>query len=306
MKPASKKVGGGPSNVKTKKPKDLLRGQGLSKTHKTTAGSTSALTVTPTVTPIVAYGNEGTNAAHASNVGDSDPNLEESDEGLDFSTLRVMIAGKEEHCNGAVRSILREHGTTVVDVPTSREAIDMLLAEPDGFDFILCDMVLGGVSFSSIVQEIRPAGCQTPFIALTITPGTHTVSKCLKSGAVGCIQPPFSGEQFRNSLLLRLEATWWKRRAQMLKTAAAANNGRFVSLDGKLSGMKHDLERAWKDIDLQTAELEKRDHEILTLKSRVSELQKDLRRERERERERDRDRNRGSERRHRSRSRSRS
>ena len=96
--------------------------------------------------------------------------------------------------------MLRAAGYTVQAVATGEEGFE--LARSDGFDVILSDMRMPGLSGIDVLRKLREARVDASFIIMTGFGTVETAVEAMKLGAVDFVQKPF----FRDELLMRVRS----------------------------------------------------------------------------------------------------
>jgi len=96
--------------------------------------------------------------------------------------------------------MLRAAGYTVQSVGTGEEGFE--LAKSDGFDVILSDMRMLGLSGIDVLRKLRDARVDASFIIMTGFGTVETAVEAMKLGAVDFVQKPF----FRDELLMRVRS----------------------------------------------------------------------------------------------------
>ena len=96
--------------------------------------------------------------------------------------------------------MLRAAGYTVQSVATGEEGFE--LAKSDGFDVILSDMRMLGLSGIDVLRKLRDARVDASFIIMTGFGTVETAVEAMKLGAVDFVQKPF----FRDELLMRVRS----------------------------------------------------------------------------------------------------
>ena len=102
--------------------------------------------------------------------------------------------------------MLRAAGYTVQAVATGEEGFE--LAKDDGFDVILSDMRMPGLSGIDVLRKLRDVRVDASFIVMTGFGTVDTAVEAMKLGAVDFVQKPF----FRDELLMRVRSAADRRR----------------------------------------------------------------------------------------------
>ncbi|MBA3879403.1 MULTISPECIES: response regulator [Sphingomonas] len=87
---------------------------------------------------------------------------------------------------------LAQHGYLVVLCESGAEALDLLAAR--GFDLVLCDLVMPGMSGLSVLHEIRSnrETADLPVIVITASGDPHAAVDVFKAGADDYVAKPFT------------------------------------------------------------------------------------------------------------------
>jgi two-component system response regulator HydG len=96
--------------------------------------------------------------------------------------------------------MLRAAGYTVQAAATGDEGFD--LARTDGFDVILSDMRMPGLSGLDVLRKLRDVRVDASFIIMTGFGTVDSAVEAMKLGAVDFVQKPF----FRDELLMRVRS----------------------------------------------------------------------------------------------------
>jgi two-component system OmpR family response regulator len=103
---------------------------------------------------------------------------------------RILIADDEVRLAEALRQGLARRAYDVTVVHDGTAALD--LAMSGGFDLILLDLMLPGLSGYRVLESLRGAGIQTPVLMLTAKDGEYDEADALDLGADDYMTKPFS------------------------------------------------------------------------------------------------------------------
>ena len=103
--------------------------------------------------------------------------------------MRILVVEDQRRMAELLRQGLTEDGHVVTVAPEGREGLS--LAESGGFDLLILDVMLPGVSGFEIARQLRARRNQTPILMLTARDSTHDVVEGLDLGA---LTKPFSFE----------------------------------------------------------------------------------------------------------------
>ena len=113
---------------------------------------------------------------------------------------RILLIDDDPGVRESTGRMLRAAGYTVQSVGTGEEGFE--LAKSDGFDVILSDMRMPGLSGIDVLRQLRDARVDASFIIMTGFGTVETAVEAMKLGAVDFVQKPF----FRDELLMRVRS----------------------------------------------------------------------------------------------------
>ncbi len=113
---------------------------------------------------------------------------------------RVLLIDDDPGVRESTGRMLRAAGHTVQTVATGEEGFE--LAKGDGFDVILSDMRMPGLSGIDVLRKLRDVRVDASFIVMTGFGTVDTAVQAMKLGAVDFVQKPF----FRDELLMRVRS----------------------------------------------------------------------------------------------------
>jgi len=114
--------------------------------------------------------------------------------------LRVLVVEDEKSLAGLIKSGLEEEKYSV-DVAYDGEE-GLLLAEHEGYDLIILDIMLPGIDGVELMKRLRKSGRDTPVLMLTARSSTEDKVEALNAGADDYLTKPFSFDE----LLARIKA----------------------------------------------------------------------------------------------------
>jgi DNA-binding response OmpR family regulator len=159
--------------------------------------------------------------------------------------LRVLLIEDEYHMREALCRGLREEGNEAVGAATGSEGLR--LARDEGFDVIVCDILLPGLNGFQICRRLREQGVWTPILMLTAKDGEWDQAEALDAGADDYLTKPFS------YVVLKAHLRALVRRGA--KSATAAGDvlrwGDLV-----LDRRAHRCSRSGRDVDLSHREFD--------------------------------------------------
>jgi two-component system, OmpR family, response regulator len=103
---------------------------------------------------------------------------------------RVLIADDEVRLAEALRQGLSKRGYDITVAHDGNTALK--LAKAGGFDLILLDLMLPGLSGYRVIESLRSANIHTPILMLTAKDGEYDEADALELGADDYVTKPFS------------------------------------------------------------------------------------------------------------------
>lgn len=113
---------------------------------------------------------------------------------------RILLVDDDQGVRESTARMLRSAGYTVQVASTGEDAFEM--AKGGGFDVVLSDMRMPGLSGIDVLRKLREAGVDASFIIMTGFGTVESAVEAMKLGAVDFVQKPF----FRDELLMRVRA----------------------------------------------------------------------------------------------------
>ncbi len=113
---------------------------------------------------------------------------------------RVLLIDDDPGVRESTARMLRAAGYTVQTVATGEDGFER--AKDDGFDVILSDMQMPGLSGIDVLRKLRDVRVDASFIIMTGFGTVDTAVEAMKLGAVDFVQKPF----FRDELLMRVRS----------------------------------------------------------------------------------------------------
>jgi DNA-binding NtrC family response regulator len=114
--------------------------------------------------------------------------------------MRVLVIDDDPGVRESMGRMLRAAGYTVQAAATGEEGFE--LARGDGFDVILSDMRMPGLSGLDVLRKLRDVRVDASFIVMTGFGTVDAAVEAMKLGAVDFVQKPF----FRDELLMRVRS----------------------------------------------------------------------------------------------------
>ncbi|HSC28382.1 MAG TPA: response regulator, partial [Vicinamibacterales bacterium] len=113
---------------------------------------------------------------------------------------RILVIDDDAGVRESVRRMLQSAGYAVQTAATGEEGFE--LARQGGFDVVLSDMRMPGLSGIDVLRRLREVRVDASFIVMTGFGTIDTAVEAMKLGAIDFVQKPF----FRDELLMRVRA----------------------------------------------------------------------------------------------------
>ncbi|EKD69722.1 MAG: Sensor protein [uncultured bacterium] len=114
-------------------------------------------------------------------------------------TINILIVEDDEACSSLLCKLLnfnKNINTAIAD--NENDALDNIGS--GGFDIVLMDLNINGVSGIDITQKIRSAGNDVPIIAVSGEAANKIIENCYKAGMNDFITKPFSMNELINKI----------------------------------------------------------------------------------------------------------
>jgi two-component system response regulator HydG len=118
---------------------------------------------------------------------------------------RILLIDDDPGVRDSMERMLRSAGYAVQSAASGEEGFE--LARGGGFDVILSDMRMPGISGLDILRKLREIRVDAAFIIMTGFGTVDTAVEAMKLGAVDFVQKPF----FRDELLMRVRSATERR-----------------------------------------------------------------------------------------------
>jgi two-component system response regulator HydG len=113
---------------------------------------------------------------------------------------RILVIDDDDAVRESLGRMLRSAGHTVETAETGEEGL--AVARVKGYDVILSDMRMPGISGIDVLQRLREQHVDAAFIVMTGFGTIDSAVEAMKLGAVDFVQKPF----FRDELLMRVRS----------------------------------------------------------------------------------------------------
>lgn len=131
---------------------------------------------------------------------------------------RILVVEDEAHLAEGLQFNLEAEGHEVVLAPDGPTALERLLGGGGGFDLVLLDLMLPGLSGFEVLRRMRAAGALVPVLVLTAKDETPDLVRGLEEGADDYLTKPFHLDE----LLARVRGLLRRRRWDGAQEPAAA------------------------------------------------------------------------------------
>ena len=113
---------------------------------------------------------------------------------------RILVIDDDQGVRDSMARMLRGAGYNVETAETGEEGV--ALAKGNGYDVILSDMRMPGISGLDVLKRLRDQRVDSAFIVMTGFGTVDSAVEAMKLGAVDFVQKPF----FRDELLMRVKS----------------------------------------------------------------------------------------------------
>ena len=119
---------------------------------------------------------------------------------------RVLVVDDEEPLVRLATRTLEELGYEPVGFTSSVAALAAFRADPDGFDALVTDERMPGMSGATLIREVRGIRRAIPIVLVSGYPGKAVVSRAFNAGADEVLRKPLSARELATSLARVLPA----------------------------------------------------------------------------------------------------
>lgn len=102
---------------------------------------------------------------------------------------KILVVDDMAAIRTSLREILTEENHEVEEAKDGEEALRKL--EEDFFDIVFCDVKMPKIDGIELLEKVKKAGINTPFIIISAHGTKETALECIKRGAYFFIQKPF-------------------------------------------------------------------------------------------------------------------
>ena len=115
--------------------------------------------------------------------------------------LRLLLVDDQPSARAMARKMLKELGLNqVFETPNGREAMKFLENATDMIDLIMCDWNMPEMNGLEMLQQVRSAGIEVPFLMVTGRADMDSVMEAKGAGVTAYIAKPFSQLQLEAKL----------------------------------------------------------------------------------------------------------
>jgi DNA-binding NtrC family response regulator len=110
---------------------------------------------------------------------------------------RILVVDDEQNMLLTVQFILQSAGYSVSTAHSGEEALESArscCAAGEGFDLILTDIQMQGLTGLELIDSLRASGIQTPFLVMTGYGNVESVRELKRRGCAEFLEKPFDEE----------------------------------------------------------------------------------------------------------------
>lgn len=165
---------------------------------------------------------------------------------------RILIVDDEEDIRDILQFNLENEGYAIEQAESAEDALDIL---GGGFDLIMLDVMMGGISGFKLAQQLRKSGNDIPIIFLTAKNTENDMLSGFSIGGDDYITKPFSVKE----VIARVKT--------ILKRSASPKEAKTIPppADIVVDGMVINLEKKTVEVDKNLIELTHKEFNILIL-----------------------------------------
>ena len=113
---------------------------------------------------------------------------------------RILVIDDDLHMRTACARVLAKAGHTVTCAETGNEGLKILSSSAAGFEVVLLDQLMPGMSGMETLAEIKVMAPDLPVIIITGSVSDETSAELVDRGACDCLPKPFNPEQLRTAV----------------------------------------------------------------------------------------------------------
>ena len=118
----------------------------------------------------------------------------------------VVVVEDDRPVRDYVERILVRHGFRVAAFPDAEAAYALLSREPKAWSGVVCDLVLPGMTGPELLQKLRGAGIDIPFLSMSGYTDDEILRHGVVSGAEFFLHKPFQSRDLVDSIRRLLES----------------------------------------------------------------------------------------------------
>jgi len=113
--------------------------------------------------------------------------------------MKILVVDDEPMQLKSMKMGLRTEGHSVFTAPNAQEALELMNAEP-GFDLILTDYLMPGMSGLELLKAIRETESAIPVILMTACGRKGLADEVLRNQGSGSLDKPFSLDELLSAI----------------------------------------------------------------------------------------------------------
>ena len=113
---------------------------------------------------------------------------------------RILVIDDDLHMRTACARVLAKAGHTVTCAETGDEGLKTLGSSATGFEVVLLDQLMPGMSGMETLAGIKVMAPDLPVIMITGSVCDETSAELVDQGACDCLPKPFNPEQLRTAV----------------------------------------------------------------------------------------------------------
>ena len=119
---------------------------------------------------------------------------------------RILVVDDDDAVRRSVTRALRFEGHVVAAAASGEEALEVLRVGADGFEIVISDVMMRGMSGVDLCEKIRASHPNTRVILISGYPGSHFSDRSLSVEQFDLIQKPFTPMQLAERVQAALDA----------------------------------------------------------------------------------------------------
>jgi len=119
---------------------------------------------------------------------------------------RILVVDDEETIRQGCSHVLSRDKWSVVCVESGSEGLAEVGKDPNGFNAVLLDQLMPGMSGMEVMDKIRSINPNLPVIIMTGSVTEDSAFEIIDKGASGCLPKPFTPDELRAAVNKALPA----------------------------------------------------------------------------------------------------